>query len=213
MRNDIKKLVSSAIAVIMTASMSATVFAADYGKVPSFPSAPSGSSSATSAEISVAVEKAEEKVKEAVDNAVANAVGSVDSDSDDTATASVEVKSVKSLTIKSTTIKDLVESGVTLEIVSPNATITINPDTVTKARKVDLSMKVVNSTARTKIDFKSKKDFGCEVQITLTACKMSAKKLANAHVYCDGEDLGAVELNDDGVPVITVTKGGEYEIK
>lgn len=209
MRNDMKKLVSSVIAVVMTVSMSATAFAADYGLEPSFPITPSGSSSATSAEISAAVEKTEEKVKEVVDSAVANAV---DSDSSAT-TASVEVKSVKSLTITSSTIKKLVKSGVALEIVSPNATITIDPDTITKARKIDLSMKVVNSTSRTKIDFKSKKDFGCEVKITLTACKMSAKKLANAHVYCDGEDLGSVELNEDGVPVITVTKGGVYEVK
>lgn len=42
---------------------------------------------------------------------------------------------------------------------------------------------------------------------------MSAKKLAKAHVYCDGEDLGPVELDENGVPVITVTKGGVYEIK
>lgn len=213
MRSDIKKLLSTAIAVVMTASMSATVFAADYGQEPVFPSTPSTSSSATSSEISTAI-------SEAVSSAVADAVtaeSTGDTDSSDKseakATAVVEVKSVKSLTIKSTTIKDLVKSGVTLEIVSPTATVTIDPATVTKARKVDLSMKVVNTTSRTKVDFKSKKDFGCEVKITLTACKMSAKKLANAHVYCDGEDLGPVELDEDGLPVITVTKGGEYVIK
>lgn len=208
MRSDMKKLLSTAIAVVMTASMSATVFAADYGQEPVFPSTPSTSSSATSSEISTAI-------SEAVSTAVADAVTAADSSdkSEAKATAVVEVKSVKNLTIKSTTIKELLKSGVTLEIVSPTATVTIDPDTVTKARKVDLSMKVVNTTSRTKVDFKSKKDFGCEVKITLTACKMSAKKLANAHVYCDGVDLGPVELDEDGLPVITVTKGGEYIIK
>lgn len=62
-------------------------------------------------------------------------------------------------------------------------------------------------------DMRSKKDFGCEVKITVTTCKMSAEKLATAHVYCDGEDMGPVELDENGNPVITVTKGGEYIIK
>ncbi len=42
---------------------------------------------------------------------------------------------------------------------------------------------------------------------------MCAEMLANAHVYCNGEDMGPVELDEDGNPVITVTKGGEYVIK
>ena len=74
-------------------------------------------------------------------------------------------------------------------------------------------MKVYSSAKRAVVKMRSKKDFGCEVKIALTNCKMSAEKLENAHVYCDGEDLGPVVLNEDGVPVITVTKGGTYEIK
>lgn len=217
MRNDIKKLVSSVIAVVMTASMSVSVFAADYATVPSFPAVPSGSSSATSAEMIAAVKATEEKVNGAVDSAVAAAADTIDLDSTgeskEPSTASVEVKSVSKLAVNPATVKKLAKSNVALEIVSPKATITIDPATITKARKIDLSMKVVNSAVRTKVKFRSKKDFGCDVQIALTACKMSAKKLASAHVYCDGEDLGPVELNDDGVPVITVKKGGVYEVK
>ena len=42
---------------------------------------------------------------------------------------------------------------------------------------------------------------------------MSADDLAKAHVYYNGEDLGSVEIDENGNPVFTVTKGGKYEIK
>ncbi len=42
---------------------------------------------------------------------------------------------------------------------------------------------------------------------------MSAKKLASAHWYLDGEDMGPVDLDEDGNPVVTLTKGGKVEIK
>lgn len=146
MRNSMKKLVSSIFAVMMTVSMSTTAFAADYGQEPSFSSTPSQSSSATKEEVNEAVE-------EAVDNAIANATEA----SEGSTTASVEVKSVKNLSVSAATVKKLAESGVALEIVSPDATITIAPDTIKKARKLDLSVKVVNSSSKTKLDFSSKK--------------------------------------------------------
>ncbi len=201
MRNTAKKLVSAVAALTMVASMSMTAFAADYASAPVIPSSSSASSSATTEEISGAID---------------NAVDADDSEGEEDAkkVATVEVKSTKNLSVKPSTIKDLAKKEDTvLEIVAPKATISIDSSTIKKAKNVDLTVKIVNSKSRTKLDFRSKKDFGCEVKITLTECKMSAEKLKNAHWYLNGEDMGPVELDEDGNPVITLTKGGEVEIK
>ncbi len=211
MRNSAKKLVSAIIAVTMTASLSITAFAAEYALVPTFNSTPADESSATSSEMT-----------DSIVNAVESAVGeAVDAGSDEDAAdvetkavATVTVASTKNLEVKPTVMKTLAKADNTvLQIVAPKATVSIDSSTIKKARNIDLSMQIVNSKSRTKIDMRSNKNFGCEVKITLTACKMSAAKLKTAHVYCDGEDLGPVELDENGVPVITVTKGGEYVIK
>lgn len=198
MRKTAKKLASAVIALAMTAAMSVTAYAADYAYVPVFNSGASESTPATSDEMSSAISSAVETT----------------TDGEDKAVASITVSSTKDLAVKPSVMKDLAkkDNGV-LEIVAPKATISIDASTVTKARNVDLSMKVTNSTARTIINLRSKKNFGCEVKITLTECKLSAKKLASAHWYLDGEDMGPVELDEDGNPVVTLTKGGKVEVK
>ncbi|MCM1059050.1 MAG: hypothetical protein NC452_02015 [Eubacterium sp.] len=198
MRNTAKKIASAVIALAMTAAMSVTAYAADYALVPVFNQSASESTPATSDEMS-----------SAISSAVAEEV-----DGEDKAVATVTVKSTTDLAVKPSVLKDLAKKadGV-LEIVAPKATISIDASTITKARNVDLSMKVTNSKARTIINLRSKKNFGCEVKITITECKMSAKKLASAHWYLDGEDMGPVELDEDGNPVVTLTKGGKVEIK
>lgn len=198
MRNTAKKLASAVIALAMTAAMSVTAYAADYAYVPVFNPGASESTAATSDEMSSAISSAVETT----------------TDGEDKAVASITVSSTKDLAVKPSVMKDLAkkDNGV-LEIVAPKATISIDASTITKARNVDLSMKVTNSTARTIINLRSKKNFGCEVKITLTECKLSAKKLASAHWYLDGEDMGPVELDEDGNPVVTLTKGGKVEVK
>lgn len=192
MRKSAKRLASAVIAVVSAMTMALSVSAADYYSDPSYAGTPSQSVSVPTSEL-----------KDAAKNAVS-------SSSD----ASVEVTSTRKLQVSTSVIKELAKSkDAVLEIVSPKATITIDSSTIKKVRNVDLSMNITNSKNRTTIDMRSKKDFGCEVKITVTSCKMSADKLANAHVYCNGEDMGPVELDEDGNPVITVTKGGEYVIK
>lgn len=198
MRNNAKKLAGAVIALAMTASMSVTAYAADYGNVPVYNGSVSESTPATSDEMT-----------SAINNAVAAEV-----DGEDKAVASVTVTSTKDLAVKPSVLKELAKKdGGVLEFVAPKATISIDASTITKARNIDLSMKVTNSKTRTVVDLRSKKAFGCEVKITLTECKMSAKKLASAHWYLDGEDMGPVELDEDGNPVVTLTKGGKVEIK
>lgn len=198
MRNTAKKLASAVIALAMTAAMSVTAYATDYAFVPVFNQSTSESTPASSDEMSSAISSAVE----------------TDVDGEDKAVATVTVTSTANLAVKPSVLKDLAKKdGGVLEIVAPKATISIDASTITKARNVDLSMKVTNSKARTIVNFKSKKVFGCEVKITLTECKMSAKKLASAHWYLDGEDMGPVELDEDGNPVVTLTKGGKVEVK
>lgn len=192
MRKSAKRLVSAVIAAVSAMTMVLSVSAADYASNPTYAGTPSQSVSVPTSEL-----------KNAAKSAVSGS-----------SEASVEVTSTRKLQIATSVIKELAKSkDAVLEIVSPKATITIDSSTITKVRNVDLSMEITNSKNRTTIDMRSRKDFGCEVKITVTTCKMSAEKLAKAHVYCDGEDMGPVEIDEDGNPVITVTKGGEYVIK
>lgn len=189
-----KKAISAILTVLTTAALAATVYAADYGTPPSV-AVPATSSS------SAAADRAGDAVKAVVSD------GKV-------AAEAVAVKSTNVLPVSSSVIKALQESETAvLTISAPKAKISIDAATITKVTKVDLSAKIYSSEKRAVVDFRSNKKFGCDVKVTLTNCKMSAELLAKAHVYCDGEDLGAVELNDAGQPVITVTKGGKYEIK
>lgn len=186
-----KKAISVVLTVLMTAALAVTVYAADYSS-PLTNMAPS---------VSVATAGVKDALKTTVNG-----------------TASIEVKTTASLPVSASTIKSLKASkdGV-LEIKAPKATISIDAATVKKVVKVDLSSKIYSSAKKAVVDFRasSKKKFNCEVKITLTDCKMSKEKLANAHLYRDGEDLGTefIEINEAGQPVITVTTGGKYEIK
>ena len=189
MKKGMKRIVSAILAAMTAATLAVTAFAADYAMPPVFTDTPSQTVSVSNSELKEAVSGASE--------------GNV----------TVKANSVKTLSVSASVLKALDKADAVLEIVSPKATITIDASTITKTRKLDLSMKVYSSAKRAVVKMRSKKDFGCEVKIALTNCKMSAEKLEKAHVYCNGEDLGPVVLNEDGVPVITVTKGGTYEIK
>ena len=189
MKKGMKRLISAVLAAMTAATLAITAFAADYAMPPVFTDTPSQTVSVSNSELKEAVSSASEGV------------------------VSVTANSVKTLSVSASVLKALDKADAVLEIVSPKATITIDASTIAKTRKLDLSMKVYSSAKRAVVKMRSNKDFGCEVKIALTNCKMSEEKLANAHVYCDGEDLGSVELNEAGVPVITVTKGGTYEIK
>lgn len=195
MRNSIKKIISVCVAAATVLSMSLTAFAADYASNPSYPTS---------------VPEVSNNVEGAPAASVADAVNAVSTESGE---ATVNVDTLAKVNVSASTLKKMVKNGTTLKIASKQAELSIEPSTVKRVGKLDLSAKISNSAKKSRIKFKSKKDFGCEVKVAFTGCKMSAEKLAKAHVYCDGQDLGPVELNEDGVPVITVTKGGTYEIR
>ncbi|MGN0602908.1 MAG: hypothetical protein ACI4I2_02935 [Oscillospiraceae bacterium] len=204
MNNISKRIVSAFAAVVTAAAMSVTAFAADYGSAPSYPNTPSTDTSAT---------------KEEVDKSIEDAIKDVKGEG----TAKVEVENTNKLVLTAATLKKLAKADGTLEIASPKMTLTIDASTIKNATRLNLSASVKNSKSSTTVKFASKAKFGCEVKVAVTSCKMSKKALEKAHVYVTKKDpktgktvttdLGPVEVNEDGVPVITVTQGGEYTIK
>lgn len=205
MNKSSKRIVSVFAAVVLAAAMSVSAFAADYGSAPSYPNTSSTAPSATT-----------DEVKESIDTAIKDSKGE--------GTAKVEVENTKSLVLTADTLKKLAKTGDgTLEIVSPKATISIDADSIKNASRTNLSVSVKNTKSETTVKFATKAKFGCEVKVAVTSCKMSKKALEKAHVYVTkvdtktGEtvttDLGPVEIDENGVPVITVAQGGEYTIK
>lgn len=188
MKSGMKKLVSAAIASVMAAAMSLSVFAVDYGSAP----APSGSAQSTSV--------VNEEIKDAVKNS-------------DDEVATVEVESTNNLPVSANVVKELAKTGKTLVIVAPNVTITLDGSTITKVKKLNLSLKVSNTSSKSVVKTKAKGDLGCELSIAVTSSKMSDEKLKDAQVYNGDASLGDVEINEDGDPVITVSEGGTYTIK
>lgn len=203
MNNISKRIVSVITAVVAAAAMSVTAFAADYGSAPSYPNTSSTAPSATT-----------DEVKESIDTAIKDSKEG---------TAKVEVENTKSLVLTADTLKKLAKTDGTLEIVSPKVTISIDADSVKNAARTNLSLSVKNTKSSATVKFATKAKFGCEVKVAVTSCKMSKAALEKAHVYVSkvdpktGEtvttDLGPVELDENGVPVITVAQGGEYTIK
>lgn len=204
MNNISKRIVSVITAVVAAAAMSVTAFAADYGSAPSYPNTSSTAPSATT-----------DEVKESIDTAIKDSKEG---------TAKVEVENTKSLVLTADTLKKLAKVGDgTLEIVSPKVTISIDANSVKNAARTNLSLSVKNTKSSATVKFATKAKFGCEVKVAVTSCKMSKAALEKAHVYVSkvdpktGEtvttDLGPVELDENGVPVITVAQGGEYTIK
>lgn len=203
MNNISKRIVSVITAVVAAAAMSVTAFAADYGSAPSYPNTSSTAPSATT-----------DEVKESIDTAIKDSKEG---------TAKVEVENTKSLVLTADTLKKLAKTDGTLEIVSPKVTISIDANSVKNAARTNLSLSVKNTKSSATVKFATKAKFGCEVKVAVTSCKMSKAALEKAHVYVSkvdpktGEtvttDLGPVELDENGVPVITVAQGGEYTIK
>lgn len=194
MKNVLKRTLSAAIAVLTMSVTAMSAMAADYAQAPSFSETPS-------ATVSVKTET----VKEAVSDAIKNAEDGV---------AAVKVKNTNNLKLSSAILKSIAKlEGGSLVIESPKAIISIDADSIEKARNIDLSMKVNSNSEKTVINMTSRVKFGCKVKIAVTNCKLSAEALKEAHVYCNGKDLGLVELDENGYPVITVTAGGTYTIK
>lgn len=200
MRKTAKRIVSAVIAVATVMSVALTASAADYAQPPAY-------TPTTSQGVSASTETVSTAVKDAVKDAVAG--------SDKSGTATVTVTSTNNLKVNATVIKELAKNGnSTLEIVSPKATISIDASKIKSVKSLNLTAKISNSANRSKIVIgKNNKSFGCEVEITLTQCKLSLAKLKKAHWYLDDEDMGPVTLNEKNQPVITLTKSGTVVVK
>lgn len=235
MNNRFKKIACAIVAVAAIAAMSVSVYAADYGSEPSYSDSSSSQPSAPAGEVNNAIDNAVEEapVSDVVDNALDTVINDVDlgdsasGDSEEAkapVVATVEVKNTNKLVLNASTVKKLTQTDDSvLEIVAPKATISIDSASISKVKKVDLSMSVKSASNSTRIVMKSSAEFGCEVKITVTSCKMKPSTLKKAHVYVTKvdpetgkkveEDLGPVEIDENGNPVITATQGGEYTIR
>ncbi len=227
MNNRFKKIACAIVAVAAIAAMSVSVYAADYGSEPSYSDSSSSQPSAPAGEVNNAIDNAVEEapVSNVVDNALDTVINSGDSEEAKApVVATVEVKNTNKLVLNASTVKKLTQTDDSvLEIVAPKATISIDSASISKVKKVDLSMSVKSASNSTRIVMKSSAEFGCEVKITVTSCKMKPSTLKKAHVYVTKvdpetgkkveEDLGPVEIDENGNPVITATQGGEYTIR
>ena len=195
MKKTTKRITCAALAVSAAAALAVAAFAADYASAPSFSDTPSQSTTVTSGELNSAIDSAKE-----------NAEG--------IPVAVIEAASTNNITLSATVMKKLAEKeDVILSIRTDEVIIEIDGYSITNTKKVNLSMDIENTSNKTVIDFVSSADFGCEVKVIVLGCQLSEDKLSEASVYCNGDDMGYVDVNDDGNPVITVTKGGKYEIK
>ncbi len=195
MKKYTKKITCIALAVAAAATLTLAAFAAEYASAPNFSDAPSQSTDVTTGDVNNAI-------KEATEN------------EDGVAVATIEAASTNNITLSANVMKALADKeNVILQIVTDEVTIEIDASTIENTKKINLSMDVKNTASKSVINFRSDAEFGCEVKVVLKNCKMSAKALENASVYCDGEELGAVEIDENGLPFFIATKGGKYEIK
>ena len=209
MRNGMKRTLSVALTFITVAATAATAYATGYSQPIEVPAAVVESVAAPKADIDEAVKDLEDLAVEAADS----------EDGEEAPVVQKEVKSTSNLPVSASAIKSLrslakSDKDAVLEFVAPKATLSIAASTIKSVKKVDLSSKVYSTDKKAVIDFRSNKTFGCEVKVTFTDCKMSAARLKNAKVYCDGELVDIeIEFDEDGNPVIAITKGGKWEIK
>ena len=217
MKNVMKRTVSAIVAVLTVAVTAVSAYAADYAHAPSFSDSPSESTSVTTGTISNAIDDAVSGALNGVtdtDASEGDTAGDKDSSESGKTVATVTAESNKNVRISATVIRQLAQKEDTvLNIVTPKAEFSIDSEDISKARNVNLSSTIENNKRSTTLNFSSKRDFGVAVRVTVTSCKLSKSRLAKAHVYCNGEDLGPVEIDENGNPVITVTKGGKYVIR
>lgn len=132
----------------------------------------------------------------------------------DDGTKTISVNNLNDYVLTKKDIQALgIGSNKIIKLKSYYATLYFNSSIFDKNSSIDLSMSFTNTTGRAVINVKSDSDFGGSVKLELTSCTMSAKKLADAHWYKDGVDKGAVKINDNGYPEITITGGGKYTIE
>lgn len=195
MKKYTKKLTCIALAVVATAALTVAAFAAEYASAPNFSDKPAQSTNVTTGTLN-----------DAIDDAIEN--------DDGVAVATIEAASTNNITLSANVMKALADKGnVILSIQTGEVTIEVDASTIVNTKKVNLSMDVRNTESKTVIDFRSSSEFGCEVKVIVNNCSLSENQLEKAHIYFNGEDTGPVEINEDGLPVITAVKGGKYEIK
>lgn len=208
-----KKGISVILAAVMTASMAASVSAADYSKNPCYTLPPTTTSapvnnnttSPAGTSLSNPLEVIEKKNIRA---AVAKG---------EPVYASYETAQLKANAMAMLAGKD----GGILTVVTKRYTAVIDGKSVTKAKDISLAIKMTKSEAQGAMILRTeqKGSFGCTVDIHISAkyytqCGIDLK---NAHVYYVDDDknvndMGALNFDDEGNIVVSMTDGGKYII-
>lgn len=132
----------------------------------------------------------------------------------DDGTRTLSVNNLNNYSLTREDIKSFgIGSNTIIKIKSYYANLRFNSSIFDNNSQLDLSMSFMNTMKKSVINVKSEVSFIDEVTVELTSCTMSAKQLADAHLYKDGVDLGKVKVNENGYPEFTITEGGKYTIE
>lgn len=168
----------------------------------------------------------------AVDYAISNGAGNSDSSSstvakDNTVTRGEVIKAIQygkaieiesgSTVVSKSLVSEIAAAETPVTFVADEYSITIDPDSVTSVKAIDLGISIATNDKAITIAPAMKGEFGLEMQITLPKSALGKVNASVAHVYYvsdDGkvEDLGPVTVNADGSVSITISHASQYVI-
>ncbi len=205
-----KRIFSIFCAAAIILSVTSSVSALEYGEVPSFvpPNYNPGETTTveTTDDSGNTVEVSAIRAETVTSNILTSAVTSGAVVKMDTSTAKIKVSAIKNLAKL---------ENATLEIVTSKYSIEINSEDITTPKNLNLAMSVKNTDNLVVISTKQTGDFGLKMNVKVPTT-IPAAVLAKCHVYAivNGavEDLGLVEVDEQGNAIIPMEKGGKYVI-
>lgn len=209
-----KKSISVFAAAVIAASMAASVSAADYSRNPGYDLPPASASGTVNKNDNTP----------APGKSLTNPLEIIEKKNIKTAVAKGEpvYASYETAQLKANAMNMLAgKDGGVLTVVTKRYTAVIDGDSVTKAKDISLAIKMTKSRAQGAMVLRTEQQdsFGCTVDIHISAkyytqCGINLK---TAHVYYvdkdkNVNDMGALNFDDDGNIVVSMTEGGKYII-
>ncbi len=222
-----KKISAVLAAAAIAASMSASVFATDYSSDPQYPLPSYGGSSENHSRPMPGGEKNNPNVKierpaaEGTDLSNPTKLITKDDVLDAIESDSPIYASYESATVKSNAMAALARTKFgKLTVITKRYTATIDSESVTEAKDIDLGMSITKVSKRGAMIVRTNQagSFGCTVNVTVSSKYYSqcGVDLNSAHTYYidtatkDVVDMGAVKLDSEGNILISMVNGGKY---
>lgn len=216
---NMRKIAGITAAVIMTGTMAATAYAADYAVKPDYQLP--AQTTAKPSETTAAAEQ-EEKLPPA-GTSLKNPLELITKDYVAKALENDEpvYASYNDCEIKSNAVAVLArKEGGRLTVVTKRYTAAVNANSVTEAKDISLAINMTKNSRKGALIMSTEQQgsFGCTVEITVKPYyyEQAGVDLSKAHVYCidpdtnEVIDMGAVKLDKDSNIVFSMTKGGKY---